>query len=98
MDARDKPGHDDGRLVMHAFTYLIPLLKGAEITAIIAVASTALGAVLAFAAGIARASGGWLIAGTAIIYVRSSAARHCWCSFSGCITRCRCSGSRWTRS
>lgn len=54
---------------MHAFSYLGPLLKGAEVTAVIAVASTALGAILAFAAGIARATGGWLLAGIATIYV-----------------------------
>ncbi|HEX5326648.1 MAG TPA: ectoine/hydroxyectoine ABC transporter permease subunit EhuC [Acetobacteraceae bacterium] len=54
---------------MHALTYLGPLLKGAEVTAIIAVASTALGAVLAFAAGIARAGGGMLLAAIAVVYV-----------------------------
>lgn len=49
--------------------YLLPLLRGAEITAIIAVASTALGAVLAFAAGIARTAGGPLLSGIAQVYV-----------------------------
>ena len=49
--------------------YLPPLLKGATITAEIAVASTALGAVLAFAAGIARVEGGRLLSWIALVYI-----------------------------
>lgn len=49
--------------------YLGPLLTGAKVTAEIAVASTVLGAALAFAAGIARASGGWIASWLAAIYI-----------------------------
>ena len=54
---------------MHWTHYLLPLLKGAELTAIIGLASTALGAVLAFAAGIARVEGGRLLSWLALIYI-----------------------------
>src|SRR5579884_3873705 len=54
---------------MHILHYLGPLLKGTEVTVAIAVASTLLGAVLAFAAGIARAAGGWLLRAIAIVYI-----------------------------
>ena len=49
--------------------YLPALLRGAEVTAVIAVASMLLGAVLAFAAGIARVAGGFILSGIALIYV-----------------------------
>ena len=49
--------------------YLPPLLKGAATTAEIAVASTALGALLAFAAGIARVEGGRLLSWIALVYI-----------------------------
>src|SRR5262249_46824655 len=49
--------------------YLPALLKGAQVTAEIAVASTALGAVLAFAAGIARVEGGRLLSWVALVYI-----------------------------
>jgi polar amino acid transport system permease protein len=49
--------------------YLPALLKGAGVTAEIALASTALGAVLAFAAGIARAEGGRVLSGIALVYI-----------------------------
>src|ERR1700679_1061030 len=49
--------------------YLPALLKGAEITEIIALASTALGALLAFAAGIARVEGNWAVSGIALVYI-----------------------------
>ena len=54
---------------MHWTHYLLPLLKGAELTAMIGLASTALGAVLAFAAGIARVEGGRLLSWLALIYI-----------------------------
>ena len=49
--------------------YLPALLKGAEVTAIIAVASMLLGAVFAFAAGIARFAGGRLLSWIALVYI-----------------------------
>lgn len=49
--------------------YLTPLLRGAEATAIIAVASTALGGLFAFAAGIARVAGGRVLSLVALVYV-----------------------------
>ena len=49
--------------------YLLPLLKGAGVTALIAIGSTALGALFAFAAGIARARGGALLSGAALVYI-----------------------------
>lgn len=49
--------------------YLAPLLRGAEATAIIAVASTALGGLFAFAAGVARAAGGRLLSLVALVYI-----------------------------
>jgi polar amino acid transport system permease protein len=54
---------------MHWTHYLLPLLKGAELTAIIGVASTALGALLAFLAGIARVEGGRLVSWLALVYI-----------------------------
>lgn len=54
---------------MHWTHYLPALLKGAEVTAVIAVASTALGALLAFAAGIARFAGSWLLSTIALVYI-----------------------------
>ena len=54
---------------MHALRYLGPLLAGAEVTAWIAVTSTLLGALLAFAAGIARAAGGRLLSAIAMVYI-----------------------------
>ena len=49
--------------------YLPALLKGAEVTAIIALASTALGALFAFAAGIARVEGHWTVSWIALVYI-----------------------------
>jgi len=49
--------------------YLLPLLTGAKVTAEIAIASTALGVVAAFVAGIARASGGRVVRAVAAAYV-----------------------------
>jgi polar amino acid transport system permease protein len=49
--------------------YLAPLLKGAQITIMISLASIAIGVVLAFAAGIARMSSNRLLSATAFIYV-----------------------------
>lgn len=49
--------------------YLPPLIEGAQVTAVIAVCSTALGAVLAFAAGTARAAGGPILSGVALVYI-----------------------------
>ncbi|HEY2890157.1 MAG TPA: ectoine/hydroxyectoine ABC transporter permease subunit EhuC [Dongiaceae bacterium] len=49
--------------------YLMPLLRGAEVTAAIAVASTALGAAFAFAAGIARVAGGPVLSVVAQVYI-----------------------------
>jgi polar amino acid transport system permease protein len=49
--------------------YLPALLKGAEVTALIAVASMLLGAVFAFAAGLARFAGGRLLSWIALVYI-----------------------------
>lgn len=49
--------------------YLAPLLKGAQVTVTISLASIALGAVLAFAAGIARTSSNRLLSGIAFTYI-----------------------------
>lgn len=54
---------------MHWMHYVPTLLEGAEVTAVIAVSSTALGAVFAFAAGIARFAGGRLVSWIALVYV-----------------------------
>jgi len=54
---------------MHWTHYLLPLLKGAELTAVIGLASTVLGAVLAFAAGIARVEGARLLSWLALVYI-----------------------------
>lgn len=49
--------------------YLPPLLAGAKVTAEIALASTFLGGLAAFGAGIARAAGGRVISGLATLYI-----------------------------
>src|SRR5215469_6142912 len=49
--------------------FLPVLLKGAEITAIIAVVSTALGAVMAFIIGVARVEGGPVLSKIALVYI-----------------------------
>ncbi|MGH7914514.1 MAG: ectoine/hydroxyectoine ABC transporter permease subunit EhuC [Candidatus Binataceae bacterium] len=54
---------------MHWTHFLPSLLKGAEVTVLIAIASTFLGAVFAFAAGIARVVGGRLVSAIALIYI-----------------------------
>jgi polar amino acid transport system permease protein len=54
---------------MHWAQYVGPLLKGAEVTAEIAAASTLLGAAAAFAAGIARAAGGHIASAVAFVYI-----------------------------
>lgn len=48
---------------------LRPLLRGTVVTVELAVISTLLGGVLAFAAGIGKLSGNWLIKGISIVYV-----------------------------
>ncbi len=54
---------------MHWTAYLGPLLAGAVVTAWLALASMLIGAVLAFAAGIARAAGGPVLGAAAAVYV-----------------------------
>jgi polar amino acid transport system permease protein len=49
--------------------YLAPLLKGAQITIMISLASIVLGAGFAFAAGIARTSSNRFVSGLAFIYI-----------------------------
>ncbi|KAB0268146.1 ectoine/hydroxyectoine ABC transporter permease subunit EhuC [Microvirga brassicacearum] len=49
--------------------YLAPLLKGAQVTVTISLASIAIGAILAFAAGIARISSNRILSGIAFAYV-----------------------------
>lgn len=49
--------------------FLPALLRGAEVTAIIAVVSTALGAVMAFIIGVARVEGGPILSKIAIVYI-----------------------------
>jgi polar amino acid transport system permease protein len=49
--------------------FLPALLKGAEVTASIAVISTALGAVLSFVIGVARVEGGPIISRIALVYI-----------------------------
>jgi polar amino acid transport system permease protein len=49
--------------------FLPPLLKGAEVTAIIAAASTALGAIAAFIIGVARVEGGPILSKIALVYI-----------------------------
>jgi polar amino acid transport system permease protein len=49
--------------------FLPALLKGAEVTAIIAGASTALGAVVAFIIGVARVEGGPIVSKIALVYI-----------------------------
>lgn len=54
---------------MHWTAYIGPLLAGAGVTAWLAVASMVIGAVLAFAAGIARSAGDPVLAAVAVVYV-----------------------------
>ncbi len=49
--------------------YLPLLFKGAEVTAIIAVVSTALGAIMSFVIGIARVEGGPILSRAALVYI-----------------------------
>jgi len=49
--------------------FLPALLKGAEVTALIAVVSTALGAVMAFVVGVARVEGGPIVSKIALVYI-----------------------------
>ena len=49
--------------------FLPALLKGAEVTAIIAAASTALGAIVAFIVGVARVEGGPIVSKIALVYI-----------------------------
>lgn len=49
--------------------YIPALLKGAEVTAVIAVVSTALGGLLSFVVGIARVEGGPVLSKLALIYI-----------------------------
>jgi polar amino acid transport system permease protein len=49
--------------------YLAPLLKGAQVTVMISLASIALGAILAFAAGIARTSSNRFLSSLAFVYI-----------------------------
>lgn len=49
--------------------YLAPLLKGAQVTVMISVASIFFGVILAFAAGIARTSSNRFLSGLAFVYI-----------------------------
>lgn len=49
--------------------YLTVLLKGAEITAVIAVVSTALGGLMSFVLGIARVEGGPILSRLTLVYI-----------------------------
>ena len=49
--------------------YLPALLRGAEVTAVLAIASMLLGAALSFAAGIARVAGGPVLSAIALVYI-----------------------------
>jgi polar amino acid transport system permease protein len=49
--------------------YLAPLLKGAQVTVMISLASIAIGTILAFAAGVARISNNRFLSGFAFAYV-----------------------------
>ncbi|HZW48148.1 MAG TPA: ABC transporter permease subunit, partial [Microvirga sp.] len=49
--------------------YLAPLMKGAQVTVMISLASITLGAILAFAAGIARTSSNRFLSGLAFVYI-----------------------------
>jgi polar amino acid transport system permease protein len=49
--------------------FLPALLKGAEVTAIIAVVSTALGGLVAFIIGVARVEGGLIVSKIALVYI-----------------------------
>ncbi len=54
---------------MHWTQYLAPLLAGAKVTAEITLASTVLGGVAAFLAGIGRAVGGPLVSRISVLYI-----------------------------
>ena len=54
---------------MHWTEYAAPLLQGAWVTAQLTVYSTVLGAVLAFAAGIGKLSGNWMLKGISVAYI-----------------------------
>jgi polar amino acid transport system permease protein len=58
--------HDPSMTWLH---FIPALLKGAEVTAVIAVASTALGGVMAFIIGVARVEGGPIISKLALVYI-----------------------------
>lgn len=49
--------------------YLPPLLKGAQVTVMISLSSIVIGAMLAFAAGIARTSSNRILSGIAFVYI-----------------------------
>jgi polar amino acid transport system permease protein len=49
--------------------YLAPLLKGAQVTVVISLASIFFGVILAFAAGIARTSSNRFVSGLAFVYI-----------------------------
>ncbi|SCZ12022.1 ectoine/hydroxyectoine ABC transporter permease subunit EhuC [Microvirga guangxiensis] len=49
--------------------YLAPLLKGAQVTVMISLASITFGVILAFAAGIARMSSNRFVSGLAFVYI-----------------------------
>jgi polar amino acid transport system permease protein len=49
--------------------YLPALLKGAEVTAFVAIASTAIGAVLSFMLGVARVEGGPIFSRVTLVYI-----------------------------
>lgn len=52
------------------WTHFLPaLLRGAEVTAILALVSTALGGVLSFVIGVARVEGGPVLSRLAIVYI-----------------------------
>lgn len=54
---------------MSWMAFLPALLKGAEVTSVIALVSTALGAVMAFIIGIARVEGGSVLSRAALVYI-----------------------------
>ena len=49
-------------------SYLLPLFRGAEVTVVLTIASTLLGGLVAFAAGIARVEGGRILSAVALVY------------------------------
>ncbi len=64
---RRRRGPGDG--AMSLAQEILAMAKGAEMTAIVAIGSTLIGAVLAFAFGIARVEGGRLLSWLALIYI-----------------------------